>query len=267
MIKEIGIDELLTGKAIQRGSSTFPKTADIVLPFMSSLDRVTKDWKIKVAVPTTISIEENTHDDMTEINPDTMFYRVLIQAVLNDEYQLISTPGDSYSKVVGMVYALDVMKPVIKVYSGGLRDACINLSIFSKNAVQYRHFTDEDFSAIYETIPGYLDGILEERVDFQQKIDFLNREVLEGTRLKQELGNLAVQCIAKNKSMTSHFTAAVNMLYNKADHGGIKNNYFNSDGRHTRYNIWNALTANITEKADPVNAPNLVYKAYSLFEN
>ena len=196
-----------------------------------------------------------------------MFYRVLLQAVLHDEYRLVDTPDDTYSKVIGMVYALDVMKPIVKVYSGGLRDACINLSIFNKASVQYRHFADEDFNAIYETIPGYIEGIQEEKSHFAEKINFLTQEVLEGDKLQREIGKLAVNCVAKSNNMTTHFNAAVKMLYNSADYGGITNRYFAKDGRHTRYNIWNALTANITEKADFVNAPNLVYKAYSLFEN
>lgn len=266
MIKEIGIEELLTGKAVQRGNSTFPKTSDLVLPFISKLQDVTKEWKVKVSVPTTLSMEEIQHGEMTEVNTDNIFQRVLIQAVLNDEYQLVSNPSDSYSKVIGMVYALDVMKPVIKLYSGGLRDACINLSIFSKTAVQYKHFTDEDFYSIYEEVPTYLDAIPAEKVDFQQKIDFLTHETLEGDALKRELGKLAVNCIAKNTSMTTHYNAAIKMLYNSADYNGIKNQYFTKDGRHTRYNIWNAMTANITEKADFVQAPNLVYKAFSFFE-
>jgi len=267
MIKDLTVEQLLEGKAIQRGNVTFPRASEIVLPFISKLQPYTREWKVKVSQPMVQTVEEEHHGDFTEVAVDNGFHRVLLQAVLNDEYQLVSNPEDSYSKVIGMVYALDVVKPIIKVYSGGLRDACINLSIFSRNAVQYRHFADEDFSHIYDTIPGYLEAIDTERVEFASKIQYLTGDMLEGQQLYTELGKLAVKCVGKTNSMTTHFNAAIKLLFNNSDYGGIKNLYYQRDGRHTRYNIWNALTANITEKADFMQAPDLVQKAFSYFEN
>ena len=66
--------------------------------------------------------------------------------------------------------------------------------------------------------------------------------------------------------MATHYNGMVKMLQSNRDYNGVKNLYFRDDMAYSRYDLWNGLTANITEKANFMAAPNMVYKAYSLFE-
>lgn len=136
---EITLPELLKGKATQIKDKEYFKTEDYVMPFIDRMSKFTDDFKIEVKIPDQITFTKDGN-----INTDDITYnRVWIQAIMPEEYRF-----DNHDEVIGMIYGIDVRKPVVKIYRGGLNMACTNLSIFdpsflalqeleSKKAINY----------------------------------------------------------------------------------------------------------------------------------
>jgi hypothetical protein len=118
---EITLDELLKGKATRiKGKDYFP-TAGYVEPFLDRISSLTNDLRIQVQTPNQITLNPNGDIDFEDIT----YNRVWIQAVLPDSYSIIN-----HKNVIGMIYGLDVRKPVVKFYKGALNMACTNLCVF-----------------------------------------------------------------------------------------------------------------------------------------
>ena len=75
-----------------------------------------------------------------DVNADDITYnRVLIQAVMPE-----SCSFDNHDEVIGMVYGLDVRKPVAKIYRGALNRACTNLCVFDPEFLQMQPVNPEE---------------------------------------------------------------------------------------------------------------------------
>ena len=64
---------------------------------------------------------------------------LLIQAVMPE-----SCSFDNHDEVIGMVYGLDVRKPVAKIYRGALNRACTNLCVFDPEFLQMQPVNPEE---------------------------------------------------------------------------------------------------------------------------
>jgi hypothetical protein len=118
MNNEITINELLKGKSTIIKNKEFFPTKTYVEPFLERMSKFTDDFRINIKLPDQIT----THRD----NRDITYNRVLIQAVLPPEHCI-----DNHDEVMGLVYGIDVRKPVAKIYRGYLNKACTNLAVFT----------------------------------------------------------------------------------------------------------------------------------------
>ena len=115
---EITLGELLKGKATLIKNKEFYPTKSYVDPFIDKMSAFTDDFRIQVKLPDQITKSSNT-EDLT-------YNRVLIQAVLPEKHCI-----DKHDEVIGLVYGIDVRKPVVKIYRGYLNQACTNLCVFN----------------------------------------------------------------------------------------------------------------------------------------
>ena len=126
---EITLPELYKGKATIIKDNEFLETRAYVEPFIERMSKFTDDFRIQVKLP-----DQITKTKEGEIDTDDITYnRVWVQAVLPEEYSF-----DNHDEVVGLVYGLDVRKPVVKIYRGGLNRACTNLCVFSPSFLNVR---------------------------------------------------------------------------------------------------------------------------------
>lgn len=140
---EVTLDQLLSGKATQIKKNEFLKTRDYVEPFLDIMSKHTNDFRIQVKMPNQITKSENS-----EINTDDITYnRVWIQAVLSEQYSF-----DNHTEVVGMVYGLDVKKPLVKFYRGGLNMACTNLCVFDPSYLNIQMIDDSKTGIDYKCV-------------------------------------------------------------------------------------------------------------------
>lgn len=260
----ITLDQLQTGRAYQRGQTTYKPTGELVQPFVEKLEDYVDQWVISVEQPSDLAVDVRERGDTEEVEVYNLYSRVLLEGVLKDDYQINLNGNDLYKKTIGLLYALDIQNPVMKTYSGYLRQACTNLSVFNARHIQYKNFSAADFESIYETPDFYIDQIGVEKQEFEDSMNWLINKKYEGEALKQLLGELSVKCFAKNQLPNTAYSNAVKMLHSNRDAGNIRNIYYKQDGQYSAYDIYNALTASPSAKPDFKNRPDVVYKAYKL---
>lgn len=116
------INEALRGKATRIKNKEYFETAAYLEPFLEIMSEYTDEFIIQAKPPTQVTKTKKGELDLDDIT----FNRMYIQAVLPKELSY-----DNHKEVIGMVYGLDVIKPVVKLFSGGLNMACTNLSVFN----------------------------------------------------------------------------------------------------------------------------------------
>lgn len=132
---QISIDQLMNGKATRIGKRAYLPTATYVEPFIERMSKFTKDFIVEVELPKQVT---RTVDG--DVNADDITYnRVLIQAVMPENCSF-----DNHDEVIGMVYGLDVRKPVAKIYRGALNRACTNLCVFDPEFLQMQPVNPEE---------------------------------------------------------------------------------------------------------------------------
>jgi hypothetical protein len=130
----VSIEELLEGRATRIKDRDYFETRAYVEPFLERVSQYTEDFKVKVELP-----EQVTYTQEGNINTEDITYnRVWVQGLLPNMYDI-----DGIQQVIGMVYGLDVKKPVFKVYTGGLDNACTNLCVFSPNMLNCQEIQPE----------------------------------------------------------------------------------------------------------------------------
>ena len=129
---ELTYDELIAGKATCIRNRSYFKTKDYVDPFIERMSRYTSDFIFQAKEPDQVSLTNQGE----VANRDTIWNRVWIQAVLPNEF-------DNHKRVIGMVYGLDLRKPVVKIYSGALNMACLNLCVFDPSFLSVKELEPE----------------------------------------------------------------------------------------------------------------------------
>ena len=123
---ELNVEQLLQGKATRIKDKEFYTTKAYVEPFLDRMSKYTDEFIINVKPADQISLTPSG-----EVNfEDIVYNRVWIQAVLPNEYAY-----DNHKRVMSMLYALDTRKPVVKMYTGALNMACLNLCVFNPDAL------------------------------------------------------------------------------------------------------------------------------------
>ena len=137
---EVTLQQLLTGKCTKIKGKDYLPTRGYVEPFLERVSRLTNDFSVQVKLPDQITFDVNEGQNVE----DTTYNRVLIQGVL-------PTTFDNHKEVIGMVYGLDVRKPIIKLYRGAINCACTNLCIFNPSFLNVQ-FIEPDKGISYKPI-------------------------------------------------------------------------------------------------------------------
>jgi len=234
---DLTLEQLIKGKQTRIKDKEYFPTAAYVEPFIERVSRLTNKFVCKAVLPNQITLTKDGDIDLE----DQTWNRVWIQAILPDDY-----PIPNHNNVIGMVYGLDVRKPVFKVYRGGLNDACTNLCVFSNDILSCQDIEPEtpvDFKCV--------DKIIESTDNSAQMIrSLMNREFNKDIRLVNEsLGKWIRNCIELSynigfgtvKIATSTPIDAFKMLFYKKD-----SDYYIVDKEANMYDVYGAFTQCIT---------------------
>ena len=236
---EIQINELLKGKATKIKKNEYFPTAAYVEPFLERMSKFTNDFRIQVKLP-----EQVTKTVEGDINMDDITYnRVWIQAVMPDEYVF-----DNHQEVVGMVYGLDVRKPIVKFYRGGLNMACTNLCVFNPSFLNIQELEPET-QLDYRCVTNLMEQTNDLKVWLEKlktiEIPYEEDEISlkTGQWLRNIIYHQYDNGYGKVKLATSSVVDAYKLLYVKED-----SPYYVMPGETTDlFNVYNAFTQLITD--------------------
>ena len=240
---ELTVEQLLQGKATKIKEKEFFTTKAYVEPFFERMSKYTEEFIINVKPADQISLTPSG-----EVNFDDIVYnRVWVQAVLPDEYAY-----ENHKRVMSMLYALDTRKPVVKMYTGALNMACLNLCVFNPDALNVAEL--EPITAINYSPINLLMGMND---TIKSTLEKLDKMIFNRNEIYEDLGLWIDRCITSK--FNSGFgtvkiaeSAPVNvykdLFYNE------DSNYYTKGEEVDGFTIYNAFTDLITQdKKDLVN--------------
>ena len=247
---ELTIEQLLQGKSTRIKNKDYFPTAAYVEPFLERAQKLTSEFRVQVQLPTQI-----TYTASGDINTEDITYnRVLIEAILPDEYKFNDDP---HRAVLGMVYGIDVRKPVVKFFKGQERMSCTNLCVFSPQLLACQDLEAEtavDYSPFERIIEQTDDTATWMKKLIETDFNCATQNVNES------LGRWIRNCI--NMSFDNHYGKAklavstpidaYKSLFEKEDsdyYAGV------DSGDISMYQVYNAFTQVLTDgmKKDPFN--------------
>ena len=231
---EITLNKLLEGNATTIKNNEYLPTRAYVEPFLERMQKYTNDFRVQVKLPNQLAINENDTVDI--------YNRVIVQAVLPDNMVI-----DNHSQVVGMIYGLDVRKPVVKFYSGALDMVCTNLCVFSPEQLSCAALESEK-PINYKPVNSIMDSI-EDTIKFIQKLKEITFDC-SYQNTSQKLGDWIKQCIdltydngfGKVKIATTTPIDAYKLLFEDKN-----SRYLVKDGITDMYNVYGAFTQIFTD--------------------
>jgi hypothetical protein len=187
-------------------------------------------------------------DAVTNMNIDgshnTAFPRVAVEAHIGNEVT-------GYDSVVGMIFALNIQSPVIKLYTGQNAHACTNLTIFNAAAVS-QYSLMNDYSDVYRKTEYYLrqkDAEIEQFLATKEKL--LNEFYTED-ELRNELGRLLLATTKKNSKIGYSAIAGAGRLIQESD----SIYYMRPGEKMSKMMLYDSITQSITDSTDILHKPN-----------
>ena len=240
---ELTVEQLLQGKATKIKEKEFFTTKAYVEPFFERMSKYTEEFIINVKPADQISLTPSG-----EVNFDDIVYnRVWIQAVLPDEYAY-----ENHKRVMSMLYALDTRKPVVKMYTGALNMACLNLCVFNPDALNVAEL--EPITAINYSPINLLMGMND---TIKSTLEKLDKMIFNRNEIYEDLGLWIDRCITSKFNSgfgTVKITASAPLNVYKDLFYNEDSNYYTKGEEVDGFTVYNAFTDLITQdKKDLVN--------------
>jgi hypothetical protein len=247
---ELTLEDVLRSKIYvqERSNITFGSPRAYIEPFLEKFKNFNG---VEFTVETAASVINKEESGAT----NEAYGRVLVQAKLPSQYDV-----NEHSSIIGLVYALDIVKPVIKVFSGENAWACMNLSIFG---AQYVHTVDilSGTSSIYSRTESYVKSVEEQLAEFQKMYERLNDRTYKGQEINELLGHLLREGVRNKNLGILPITYAARELENE------KSKYAIVDNSTTAWNVYSALTNFVTDKVDIAEKANKTLMISNLFHD
>lgn len=239
---EVTLDQLMQGKGTLIKNKEYWPTEAYVNPFIKRLEAIVERFEIKVETPSQITLTKDG-----QINTQDITYnRVWIQGVLPESYRV-----DNHDDVIGMVYGLDVRKPIVKFYRGGLNRACTNLCVFSPDSLSARELNPEeaiDYRPLdtmikqANTIKDFLESL--HKTKFSREASNLNEHL--GMWMRRSWAMEYDNGVTKASIAASVVEGAFKLLFEKES-----SSYFVPRDQNTdMFNVYNAFTELISNDKD-----------------
>ena len=240
---ELTVEQLLQGKATKIKEKEFFTTKAYVEPFFDRMSKYTEEFIINVKPADQISLTPSG-----EVNFDDIVYnRVWVQAVLPDEYAY-----ENHKKVISMLYALDTRKPVVKMYTGALNMACLNLCVFNPDALNVAEL--EPTTAINYSPINLLMGMND---TIKSTLEKLDKMIFNRNEIYEDLGLWIDRCITSKFNSgfgTVKITESAPINVYKDLFYNEDSNYYTKGEEVDGFTVYNAFTDLITQdKKDLVN--------------
>ena len=237
---EIDLNTLLQGKSTRIKGKEYYPTAAYVEPFLERVQRLTDNFRIQVQLPSQITLTKDGNIDTEDIT----YNRVLVEAILPDEYKFNDDP---HKAVLGMVYGIDVRKPVVKFFKGQERMSCTNLCVFNPELLSCQELEAEtavDYRPFNRIIEQTDDTAawLRKLVETDFSCDYANVNESLGRWIRHCIGYSYSTNFGKTKLACSTPIDAYKLLFENDE-----SDYFiGNDSVTNMYNVYNAFTQILT---------------------
>lgn len=243
---ELTLEQVLAGRATSIKGKEYFSTQAYVEPFLEKMSKYTNNFIFQGIQPEQMTLTQNG----TINTEDITWNRMWVQAVMPD-----GIGYDNHDRVVGMVYGLDVRKPIVKFYVGGLNRACCNLCIFSPSFLEVQELEAEK-AINYRCVDRLMTqtdnvrSILEKLANTEVEYDEVKINENLGDWIRKTMNFTHSNPYSKVKLATSTAIDAYKLLYEKED-----SPYFVPKGTVTdMFNVHNAWTQVITnDSRDIIN--------------
>lgn len=241
---EITLSEALRGKATQIKGKDYFSAEQYITPFIERMSKFTDDFRIQAIPANQISLTQSGDVNVEDI----VYNRMWIQAVMPDDCGY-----ENHDRVIGMIYGLDVRKPVVKLYVGGLNRACCNLCVFSPEFLHVQELQEStaiNFRPINHlleqtsTIKATLEKLANTEVPYNESL--INENL--GCWVRNTMSKQFSNQFGKVKISTSTAIDAFKLLYQDNE-----SPYYINPGTITdMFNIYNAFTQILTNDTKDV---------------
>lgn len=230
------LQEILESKVFVKGNSVnFNSPRAYLEPFLEELQKANADFTVKAS-----GAVRNANDEDKTIN--TAFGRISVQGKI---------PGFNYSGsegTIGIVYALDLQKPLVKVFSGQEVSTCTNMCIWGAEHVYQFDIMGSGMDKAYSMAREYVEKKAE-AVELHKKY---SEQLLEKRwsipEVEAMLGRLLHESMSERLG-TSAVIAATRDLFDQ------KSKYAIIGEETSGWNVYNAMTDYLSHKQDIIDMP------------
>lgn len=242
------LQELLDSKLYVKpqGGVTYKSPTEYLDPFIQAVSKFTTDFRIETSAETRNANEDAEHTE------NIAYGRVKIEAEIPELYTALG-----HGTVVGVIYALDTQKPVIKAYTGKLAWACTNLSVFNAENVFEANLLN-NYDSVYQKTEKYLESLEAEHEAWLKKIEALQNTEYTIPQMNEKLGYMLRRSL--KQSFSTGVIAAAKELDNHKSPYAVKGDST------TAWNVLAAATQYITDKTDIVTKPDVTLFVESMFK-
>lgn len=241
------VKEIINSKTYvnEANNVTFGSPKDYILPFV---DIVGEDDLLIVGSDRIVNKNEDGSENIS-------YSRVRIEKRL--DASSLNEVGE-FNPIVGMIYALDISKPVIKVYTGLNAVACNNLNVFNADHL----FTMEllsNYKLVYKYAKNYYDATNELIDNYFKNITAMKNTILNKGDYTELMGKFLLKSVKDNSVGTTPVVKAAKLLEDKQS-----NYYFHKEGNNNLWNIYNATTDYISSSPEYKEHPNKSLKVFNI---
>ena len=251
---EITISKLLEGKCTVIKENEYLSTKDYVSPFIELMKKFTNNFSVQVQLPSQLTI--------TDSEKDITYNRVWIQAILDNQKY-------GYLETINLVYALDVRKPIYKIFKAYKDGKTGNLFAFNSQWINVYELKPGEKFVEFDNVVKYL---LELTDDSEIIFDKLEKAKLssKATDRQQQLGKLIENSMTfeiNNKGGKIKIAPAMVLkAFQNVYMDSSSRNYITDQEECTRLNYLDAFSSLITEDdKDIVNRFEKNLLVYQMF--
>lgn len=253
---EVTIEKLLEGKSTVIKENEYFETKEYVNPFIKLMKKFTNDFSIQVQLPPQLTIT-NSKEDIT-------YNRVWVQAIMPEKCNKAG-----FAETYNLIYALDVRKPIYKVFKAYKDRRTSNLFVFNSMWLNvYELKPKENFIEFDEVVKNLMQLTDDSEIRFNK----MNNEFLssETEDRQQKLGELIEDSILfeiNNKGGKIKIAPAMTLkAYQNVYLNSSSKNYVPDTEKCSMFNYVDAFSSLITEDdKDIVNRFEKNLLIYNMF--
>ena len=251
----MNLTDVLSSKVFVKedGAINFQTPKTYLEPFIDVVGDKAQEWRIKTANQV-VNAEESGEKNIA-------YPRIAIEADLGISQVQNGLPN-FFSGTVGMLYALDMQKPIVKVYTGLNVRSCLNLTIFNAEHVFQQELLG-NYREVYSRASSYMKSIEKREKEYQKIYNDLKVELNE-EGLNELIGYL-VRRGSKDKIGLTPITGAVKLL----EAPGTNYSIYDADNKFhcTKWNVFNSITQVLSGNKDFTDVPTKTISLAKLFLN